>query len=174
MNKKIASVLLAVLLSGSWSAHAQNAANTDPYELFAKYVKVVNAGDKAGLRDLISEQVERSSYRGCKPELSNRDCLLLYIVTTVINQHGAIKETPFFGVDGDTLYGGLELRSDTVRAAGSERAMGIDKIKFKDNKITGLAFLPNIGDAQTKKFFDHVRATGTPSSQPYVNGPGAR
>jgi hypothetical protein len=171
MTSKFAFALLSILLTGSWSVHAQTSANTDPYLLFAKYVQAVNAGDKAAVRNLISDQVERSSYRGCQPELSNRDCLLSYIVNTVIDKHGSIKETKVFGVDGDTLYGGLELRSDMIRAAGAKRAMGIDKIRFKDNKLMSLAFLPNLNDAQTKKFFDYIRATGTPSSQPYVNRP---
>jgi hypothetical protein len=171
MTKKRASALLSVLLLGAWSTHAQTPAYAEPHALFARYVKAVNAGDKAAVRNLISEQVERSSYRGCKPEVSNRDCLLSYIVNTVIDKHGSIKETLIFGVDGDTLYGGLELRSDTIRAAGSMRAMGIDKIRFKDNQIMSLAFLPNLNDAQTRKFFDYIRATGTPSSQPYVNQP---
>jgi hypothetical protein len=171
MRNRIASTLISVLLMGSWSVHAQTSAIADPHALFARYVQAVNAGDKTALRNLISEKVERSSYRGCKPESSNRDCLLSYIVNTVIDKHGVIKETESSGVDGDTLYGGLELRSDTIRAAGVERAMGIDKIKFKDNQIVALAFLPNLNDAQTRKFFDYIRTSGTPSSQPYVNQP---
>jgi hypothetical protein len=169
MNSRIAVTLLSALLTASWSVHAQTSANTDPHALFAGYVRAVNAGDKTALRNLISEQVERSSYRGCKPETSNRDCLLSYIVNTVIGNHGVIQETESFGVDGDTLYAGLELRSDAIRAAGSERIVGVDKIRFKDNQIVSLAFLPNLRDAQTRKYFDHIRATGTPSSQPFVN-----
>ena len=172
MTNKLLSALLSVSLIGASSVHAQTSASIDPHALFAKYVQAVNAGDKSAVRKLISEDVERSNYKGCKPELSNRDCLLLYIVNTVIDKHGTIKETDSFGVDGDTMYGGLELRSDTIRAAGAKRAFGIDKIKFRGNQIVGLAFLPNLDDAQTRKFFDYIRATGTPSSQPYVNQPG--
>lgn len=171
MTPKGIAALIPLLLLRVWPVHAQAVANADPHELFARYVQAVNAGDKAAVRSLISEEVERSSYRGCKPELSNRDCLVSYIGNTVIDKHGSIKETAIFGVDGDTMYGGLELRSDAIRAAGAKRAMGIDKIRFKDGKIVGLAFLPNLHDAQTKKYFDYIRATGTPSSQPYVNQP---
>jgi hypothetical protein len=174
MTTRIVASLLSVLLTASWPVDAQTSAATDLHALFVRYVRAVNAGDKSAVRDLISESVERSSYRGCKPELSNRDCLLLYIVNTVIDKHGAIKETESFGVDGDTLYGGLELRSDMVRAAGAQRAMGIDKIRFKDDQIVALTFLPNLNDVQTRKFFDYIRATGTPSSQPYVNRPDQR
>ncbi len=167
MSHFMRTALLVTLAFAGTAAHAQTPAEFSA--LFRKYVEVVNAGDVAGLRALISDDVERSDYRACTPALSNKDCLLLYIETTVINQHGKIEETESFGIDGDTLYGGLVLRSDTVRAAGSQRAYGIDKIKVKDGKIAGLKFLPNLQDPQTRKFFDHIRATGTPSSQPYVN-----
>jgi hypothetical protein len=129
----------------------------------------VNAGDVAGLRTMISDEVERSDYRACTAAMSNKDCLMLYIENTVLKQHGRIEATESFGVDGNTLYGGLVLQSDTIRAAGSQRAFGIDRIRIKDGKISGLKFLPNLQDTQTRKFFDRVRATGTPSSQPYVN-----
>ena len=160
MYKTIA-VLLAGLVPLAASAQA-----TDAAALFARYVQVVNAGDKAGLRALIAEDVERSPYRGCTAAMSNRDCLVAYIANTVLDRHGHIKPTESFGVDGDTIYAGLELRSDNIRAAGVERAFGIDKIRFKNNQIMSLAFLPNLQDAQTKAYFDHIRATGTPSAQP--------
>jgi hypothetical protein len=148
----------------------ENARVADGYAaLFANYVRIVNAGDVAGLRAMMSEEVDRSDYRACKAKMSNKDCLILYIETTVMKQHGRIEATDSFGVDGDTLYGGLVLQSDTIRAAGSQRAFGIDRIRIRNGKIIGLRFLPNLQDAQTKKFFDHIRATGTPSSQPYVN-----
>lgn len=167
MSNSIKTVLIAALAFAGTAAHAQ--APTDHAALFAKYTKIVNAGDVAGLRAMISDDVERSEYRACTPAMSNKDCLMLYIETTVIKEHGNIEETGSFGVDGDTLYGGLVLKSDRIRAAGSKRALGIDKIKVKDGKIVGLKFLPNLQDPQTKRFFDHIRATGTPSSQPYVN-----
>lgn len=149
---------------------AANAGAADEYAaLFAQYVRVVNAGDVAGLRAMIADDVERSDYRACTAAISNKDCLMLYIETTVIRQHGHIEATESFGIDGGTIYGGLILKSDTIRAAGSERAHGIDMIKVRDGKIAGLKFLPNLQDPQTRKFFDRIRATGTPSSQPYVN-----
>jgi hypothetical protein len=160
MNKTIA-VLLSVMMPLAASAQA-----TDAAALFARYVQVVNAGDKSGLRALISEDVERSPYRGCTAAMSNRDCLIAYIANTVLDRHGHIKPTDSYGVDGDTIYAGLELRSDVIRAAGVERVFGIDKIKIKNNQITGLAFLPNLQDAQTRTYFEHIRATGTPSAQP--------
>jgi hypothetical protein len=167
MNHCMTKALIAALAFASTAAHAQ--APADLAALFAKYTKIVNAGDVDGLRAMISDDVERSSYRGCTPAMSNKDCLTFYIQTTVIKNHGTIEETGSFGVDGDTIYGGLVLKSDVIRAAGSKRVLGIDEIKVKDGKIVGMKFLPNLQDPQTTKYFDHIRATGTPSSQPYVN-----
>ena len=167
MSFSIKTAVMTVLACAGTAAQAQESA--DLAALFAKYTKIVNAGDVEGLRAMISDDVERSAYRGCTPAMSNKDCLTLYVETTVIKNHGKIEETGSFGIDGDTLYGGLVLKSDVIHAAGSKRVLGIDKMKIKDGKIVGMKFLPNLQDPQTAKYFDHIRATGTPSSQPYVN-----
>src|SRR5664279_533508 len=108
MRHSIRTVLFAALAFAGTAAHAQEP--TDYYALFAKYTKVVNANDVAGLRALISDDVERLDYRACTPAMSNKDCLMLYVQTAVMNEHGSIEATGSFGVDGDTLYGGLVLK----------------------------------------------------------------
>lgn len=157
---------IVAIIATAMSIAAQAQTANDPGKLFAQYVQAVNAGDKAALRDLISEEVERHTYSACTPAMSNRDCLLTYISDTVLDKHGHIDPTDSFGVDGDTLYGGLVLRSDGIRASGAERAVGIDKIKMRNNKIVGLVFLPNLQDAQTKQYLDYRRAQGMPGSRP--------
>ena len=163
MNSK-ATFFVAMSILINMAVDAQTA--NDPARVFAQYVLAVNAGDKAALRELIADDVERHTYSACTAAMSNRDCLVFYITYTVLDRHGNITPTESFGVDGDTAFGGLVLRSDGIRNAGAERAVGIDKIKTRNNKIIGLVFLPNLQDAQTKKYLDYRRTSGMPGSQP--------
>jgi hypothetical protein len=165
MNGKATFAAMAIVMTMTVAMAVQAQTPNDPARLFARYVQSVNAGDKAALRELIAADVERHTYSACTPAMSNRDCLLLYISDTVLNKHGIIKPTDSFGLDGDTLYAGLVLSSDGIRASGAERAVGIDQIKTRNNKIVSLRFLPNLQDAQTKKYLDYRRATGMPGSQ---------
>jgi len=151
---------MALLMATAASAQTAN----DPAKVFAQYLHFVNSGDKAALRELISEDVERHTYSACTAGMSNRDCLLTFISDTVMDRHGHIKPTDSFGLDGDTLYAGLVLTNDPIRAAGAQRAVGIDQIKTRNNKIIGLRFLPNMQDAQTRKYLDYRRTSGMPGS----------
>jgi ketosteroid isomerase-like protein len=167
MKKLLAASALAFGLLAS-AAHAQLVPVTEHYAVFAKYVKAVNAHDIEALRALIADDVTSPRYRGCVAAMSNRDCLAFYVDTTVMKQHGNIVATDSFGVDGDTMYAGLILTSDTIRNAGVDRAQGMDKITVKNGKITALQFLPNMGDAQTKKWYDIIRTVPPQDAKAYV------
>ncbi|MDD0809227.1 nuclear transport factor 2 family protein [Curvibacter sp. RS43] len=128
------------------------AAQTAPEEVFQQYLAAVKAQDKAAVADLIADEVERSDFPACRPEMSNKQCLLFYIDATVLSQAGEITVLRT-QVDGDTVRATLALRSQLTRRAGVERALGTDEVRVRQGRIVAFRFLPDLADEPTRRFF---------------------
>lgn len=141
--------LAAALMSGlAVAAHAQTA----PDQVFQQYLAAVKAHDKAAVEALIADDVERSDFPACRPEMSNKQCLLLYIDATVLSQAGEITLLRT-QVQGDTVRATLELRSTLTRRAGVERALGTDEVRVRQGRIVAFRFVPDFADEPTRRFF---------------------
>jgi hypothetical protein len=127
-------------------------AQTAPDQVFQQYLAAVKANDKAAVEALIAEDVERSDFPACRPEMSNKQCLSLYIDATVLRQAGEITVLRT-QVEGDTVRATLELRSALTRRAGVERAVGIDEVRVRQGRIVAFRFVPDFADEPTRRFF---------------------
>lgn len=150
MYRSICRILSASFTVLGIAAGAQ--AQPGPEAVVERYVKAANAGDMATIRALIADDVARSDFVGCTAAMNNKDCLVFYIETTVVGQHGAIKVTGHER-HGDEVHARLELRTDGTRRAGVERALGTDIVKVNNGKIVFFRFVPDFGDEQTAIFF---------------------
>jgi uncharacterized membrane protein YvbJ len=149
--KKVLLLIVPLVLSLAWYmdvAQAQSAPNT----VFERYVQAVNAGDMGDVRNLISDDVARSDFVGCRIEMSNKDCLVFYIATTVVNEHGRITVVRS-EQHGDEVHAELILSSDAIRRAGVERTIGTDVVRVRTGRIVSFHFVPNFTDSQTATFF---------------------
>lgn len=128
------------------------AAQTSPEQVFQQYLAAVKVHDKTAVEALIADDVERSDFPACRPEMSNKQCLSLYIDATVLSQAGEItvRRTQ---VEGDTVRATLELRSALTRRAGVERALGTDEVRVRQGRIVAFRFVPDFADEPTRRFF---------------------
>ena len=63
------------------------------------------------------------------------------------------------------MHATVEYRSDLVRKAGVERALGTDIMQVKDGLIMAFRFVPDFTDEQTTVFFG-TRGIAPPSPKP--------
>ena len=152
-----ARTIAAGVAVGIFAFAGQAMAANDPAAVFAAYAAAVNRGDTEGVRALISNEAAPIKFPLCTPAMSNRDCLLTYIDTTVIKRNGNIK-TVDVKVEGDIVRAAIELRSDMAKRANVDRAIGVDEILTRDNKIVSLRFIRDPDDAQTKAYFGGIPA----------------
>lgn len=135
-----------------WDAVSEIFTLPSPAEVFDRYVAAVHAGDMAAVRALISPQVARSDFAGCRPEMDNVTCLAHYIETTVIKPKArltVLRQT----VQDTVIDAELEVRSSLYQQAGIERIRGRDVIKAQDGLITDFHFIPDFKDEPTAVFF---------------------
>jgi hypothetical protein len=129
----------------AWSADSPDA-------VFDRYVAAVHAGDMAKVRALISPDVERSDFVGCRPDMDNPACLAHYIEATVIRPQARLTVVRR-QLEGDTVTVGLEVRSPLYTKAGVERIVGLDIVRVRDGLIHGFRFVPDFTDEPTAVFF---------------------
>jgi hypothetical protein len=91
----------------------------------------------------------------CPAGQTGRACLVTYLNVTVISRHTRFK-TIGVRVVGETVFAQLEVRNDLTRAAGVERFKGVDRVTVRNGTIVAFAFLRDLHDPQTAKFFDFV------------------
>jgi len=148
-RRPLRALFATALMSGlAVAAHAQTA----PDQVFQQYLAAVKAHDKAAVEALIADDVERSDFPACRPEMSNKQCLSLYIDATVLSQAGEITVLRT-QVEGDTVRATLELRSALTRRAGVERALGTDEVRVRQGRIVAFRFVPDFADEPTRRFF---------------------
>lgn len=139
-----------LVFTGTAGLSAQEAAT--PQQVLDRYVAAVNASDIRAVGALISEQVERASYPGCKPEMSHKTCLITYVDETVVQAEGRIT-TLKSEVRDDTVHARMEVSSKTARGFGLERIVGTDVIRVQGGLIVAFRFVPEFSDEQTAVFF---------------------
>lgn len=151
--------LLAGLCCASPAVHAQapaptaaTAAAPSAAQVFERYLAAVHAGDRAAVRALIAPDVERSDYRGCRPEMDNPSCLAHYIEQTVLGPRAQFTELSR-SQSGDLIDSRLEVRSALYRQAGAERIVGNDLVRVRDGLIRSFRFVPDFSDEATALFF---------------------
>jgi SnoaL-like domain len=150
MNFKMLSPLLGIMYMACSTAGAQGAPS--PAVVFDRYVAAVHAADMTAVRALISADVERSDFAGCRPEMDNPSCLAHYIETTVVKPGARITELSR-RVEGDTVTAELEVRSPLYARAGAERIVGRDIVRVRDGRIVSFRFVPDFSDQPTAIFF---------------------
>lgn len=123
-----------------------------PAEVFDRYVSAVHAADMPAVRALISPEVERSDFAGCRPEMDNPACLAHYIDTTVLKPGARMTERRR-SVQADTVVSELEVRSPLYTQAGVQRILGRDIVRVRDGRIVAFRFVPDFADAPTARFF---------------------
>ncbi|MDO9201134.1 MAG: nuclear transport factor 2 family protein [Hydrogenophaga sp.] len=123
-----------------------------PDAVFDRYVVAVHAGDMAAVRSLISPDVERSDFVGCRPEMDNPTCLAHYIEATVVRPKAKLTVVSR-RLDGDTVTADLEVRSPLYTQAGAERIVGKDVVRVRNGLIHGFRFIPDFRDEPTAVFF---------------------
>jgi hypothetical protein len=148
MNPK----LLALMLSLLSTACATSGPTAPPSEVFDRYLAAVHAGDMGAVRAMISPDVERSDFVGCRPEMDNPTCLSHYIETTVVKPGARMTEVGR-RVEGDTLISDLEVRSPLYEKAGVPRILGRDIVRVRDGRIVAFRFVPDFSDDATAVFF---------------------
>jgi SnoaL-like domain len=146
----------------AWSANAATAA--PPSEVFDRYLSAVHAADMQAVRALISPEVERSDFVGCRPEMDNPACLAHYIETTVIKPGARMTERRRT-VEADTVVSDLEVRSPLYQQAGVERILGRDIVRVRDGRIVAFHFVPDFADEPTAVFFGKL-GIGPRASRP--------
>jgi ketosteroid isomerase-like protein len=145
--------LLHALASFSVVAGGSGAMAADlPGAVFDRYVAAVHAGDMAAVRALISPDVERSDFVGCRAEMDNPTCLAHYIEATVVKPKARVTERSR-SVQGDTIDAVLEVRSPLYTQAGVERILGRDIVRVRDGRIAAFRFVPDFADEPTAVFF---------------------
>jgi len=155
--------LLAVLCLASPALHAQVPAPTaatatvtattpSAAQVFERYLAAVHVGDRAAVRALIAPDVERSDYRGCRPEMDNPSCLAHYVEQTVLGPRAQFTELSRTQT-GDLIDSRLEVRSTLYRQAGAERIVGNDLVRVRDGLIRSFRFVPDFSDDATAQFF---------------------
>lgn len=150
VNEKLCAVamMLGISVGNAWG----NDAVKSPGVVFDSYLKAIENADMVAVRGLISPEVERSDYVGCKPEMTNPACLEYYIESTVVRHRGRLTEVGRV-IEGDLVISELELRSSWHTSLGVERVVGKDVVRVKNGKIVGFRFVPNFSDEQTSVFF---------------------
>jgi len=137
------------IVAGASGAMATTAS---PDAVFDRYVAAVHAGDMAAVRALISPDVERSDYVGCRPEMDNPACLAHYIEATVVRPQARLTEISR-QTEGETITSVLEVRSPLYTQAGAERILGKDIVRVRDGLIQAFRFVPDFTDEPTVVFF---------------------
>jgi SnoaL-like domain len=124
---------------------------------FLAYVEAINSGDINAALALIAPdaQLINSKYRPSVPA-EGFELIKTYIQETVISQNGRITVSDLLEKE-DTVEAQIELRSDRIKRAGFERILGTERFTMYNQKIKGFEFTMNLGDAETKQFFDFVR-----------------
>jgi ketosteroid isomerase-like protein len=135
-----------------------------PQHVFDRYVAATDAADLSAVRALIADDVARPDFPACTPAMSNKDCLTLFVEATMVGQHGHLKLLRS-EVRGDTVHASVEYRSDLVRKAGVERALGTDIMQVRNGLITAFQFVPDFTDEQTTTFFA-TRGVVPPARKP--------
>jgi len=141
----LATLSLALGVSGAMASDLPDA-------VFDRYVDAVHAADMAAVRAMISPDVERSDFAGCKPEMDNPTCLAHYVETTVVKPRARMTELSR-SVEGDTIVADLEVRSPLYTQAGVERILGRDIVRVRDGRIVAFRFVPDFSDEPTAIFF---------------------
>jgi hypothetical protein len=134
-----------------------------PDAVFDRYVAAVHAGDMAAVRALISPEVERSDFVGCRPEMDNPACLAHYIHTTVVQPQAQLTVVRR-QVEGPLVTADLEVRSPLYAREGVARIVGKDLVWVRDGLIHGFRFVPDFNDGPTADFFG-TRGIGPRASQ---------
>jgi len=127
-------------------------ATATPDAVFDRYVTAVHEGDMDAVRALISPDVERSGFPGCRPEMDNPTCLAHYIEATVVRPQARLTEISR-QTEGDTITAVLEVRSPLYTQAGAERILGKDVVRVRDGLIQAFRFVPDFSDEPTAVFF---------------------
>ena len=150
MRKKLMTWAVAtmVLAAGGGSAYAGVSAS----DVFERYVSAANAGDMAAVKALISPEVERSDFVGCRPEMDNPSCLAHYIQATIVDPKGRLTVLRRTN-EGNTVTAWLEVRSEASRRVGVERIVGRDIVRVENGLIKSFHFVPDFGDEATATFF---------------------
>jgi ketosteroid isomerase-like protein len=165
---RLTSMLPLFMAQSVACAAAGPAPTAPPSEVFDRYVSAVHAGDMQAVRDLISPDVERSDFAGCRPEMDNLTCLAHYIEATVVKPRARITERAR-SVQGDTVDAVLEVRSPLYTQAGVERILGRDIVRVRNGRIVAFRFVPDFADEPTVTFFGKLgigpRAAG-PATKP--------
>jgi hypothetical protein len=146
--KKILNLAAIAYMALTQSVHAADT----PEMIFDRYVSAVHAGDMGAIRSLISPQVERSDFPGCRPEMSNPDCLAHYIEATVVAPKARITVVNRL-TSGATLTAFIEVRSDLYTKNGVERILGRDIVRSSSGLIDAFRFVPDFSDESTATFF---------------------
>jgi hypothetical protein len=133
-------------------------------EVFDRYVSAVHAADMKAVRALISPEVERSDFAGCRPEMGNPACLAHYIETTLVKPGARITEQRR-SVEADTVLSDLEVRSPLYTQAGVERIVGRDVVRVREGRIVAFRFVPDFSDEATAVFFGKL-GIGPRASRP--------
>lgn len=145
------------LVASLWLPLAGARAQTPPAvptaeQVFERYLAAVHAGDRAAVRALIAPDVERSDFRGCRPEMDNVNCLVHYIEQTVLGSKARFTELSRSVNDG-LIDSRLEVRSALYRQAGVDRIVGRDLVRVRDGLISSFRFVPDFSDDDTARFF---------------------
>jgi hypothetical protein len=141
-------VATMVVVSGGGSAHAAVSAP----EVFERYITAANSGDMAVVKALISPEVERSDFVGCRPEMDNPSCLAHYIQATIVDPKARLTVLRRTN-EGNTVTAWLEVRSEASRRVGVERIVGRDIVRVENGLIKSFHFVPDFGDEATAAFF---------------------
>lgn len=148
--------LCAVALSGLAAAGAAQAAEPPaPAAVFEAYEQAVMTADAGAVEALVAPDAKRPPFFQCPPGQTDRQCLITYLVGTVVTQHTRFTN---LGVEtsGNTVTAKLEVRNDLTRRAGVDRFTGSDRVKVKNGKIVEFAFLRDEQDPQTVTFFQSL------------------
>lgn len=143
---------LAAMLAVPCIACTTSAPSASPAAVFDRYVAAVHTVDMSAVRALISPEVERSDFVGCRPAMDNATCLAHYIEATVVAPQARITELRR-RVDGDTVSADLEVRSPLYTKTGVERIVGRDIVRVRDGRIVAFRFVPDFSDDATAVFF---------------------
>jgi len=159
-------MLLAVLPASLGAAAAD-----DPATVVRRFIEVRNRYDVEGTLALVTDDFRLVAGPNCTPATpcvgvaAQRAELANY---TRDHAQVTIVGTP--EVSGTTVRVRAEGRADPFRAAGAERLILLGTVEVRDGKVASYVDVPDLGDAQTARFF--AGAAQGPPSAPRTGGGG--